>query len=98
MRAALEDATRTLIEHGQQTSCGYRERRMRKSLRPMLTRAGAIPIGSDWAFEVKWDGFRTIVSTEDGFVCASRNNAGHDLAPSGFLARIRRDLARLATD
>ncbi len=30
----------------------------------MLARSGAIPTRGDWAFEVKWDGFRAIVSTE----------------------------------
>jgi ATP-dependent DNA ligase len=32
---------------------------------PMLARAGDLPRG-DYACEVKWDGFRSIVSTEDG--------------------------------
>ena len=31
----------------------------------MLARAGQIPTRGDWSFEVKWDGFRAIVSTED---------------------------------
>ena len=31
---------------------------------PMLARSGPIPTRGDWAFEVKWDGFRAIVSTE----------------------------------
>jgi len=35
-------------------------------LRPMLARAGELPIGDGWAYEVKWDGFRAIVSTEGG--------------------------------
>ena len=30
----------------------------------MLARSGPIPTRGDWAFEVKWDGFRAIVSTE----------------------------------
>jgi ATP-dependent DNA ligase len=29
----------------------------------MLARAGSIPTRGDWTFEVKWDGFRAIVST-----------------------------------
>jgi ATP-dependent DNA ligase len=32
----------------------------------MLSRTGSLPIGPKWSFEVKWDGFRAIVSTEDG--------------------------------
>jgi ATP-dependent DNA ligase len=31
----------------------------------MLLRPGGIPSGDGWAFEVKYDGFRAIVSTED---------------------------------
>jgi hypothetical protein len=32
----------------------------------MLARAGELPTGNGWAYEVKWDGFRAIVSTENG--------------------------------
>jgi ATP-dependent DNA ligase len=36
---------------------------------PMLARAGGLQRG-DHAYEVKWDGFRAIISTEDGLrVC-----------------------------
>jgi bifunctional non-homologous end joining protein LigD len=46
---------------------------------PMLARAeSTLPVG-DYAFEVKWDGFRAIVSTEDGFRVRSRR--GWDMAP-----------------
>ena len=38
----------------------------------MLSRPGAIPAGDGWAFEVKWDGFRAIVSTCDGLRVKSR--------------------------
>jgi bifunctional non-homologous end joining protein LigD len=44
----------------------------------MLARAGELPTGEDWAFEVKWDGFRAIVSTEDGLRVRSRR--GWDMA------------------
>jgi bifunctional non-homologous end joining protein LigD len=37
----------------------------------MLARAGDLPRG-DYAYEVKWDGFRAIVSTEDGLRVWSR--------------------------
>jgi bifunctional non-homologous end joining protein LigD len=40
--------------------------------RPMLLRPGVIPSGDGWAFELKYDGFRAIVSTEDGFQVRSR--------------------------
>jgi bifunctional non-homologous end joining protein LigD len=38
----------------------------------MLLRPGSIPSGDDWAFELKYDGFRAIVSTEDGLRVHSR--------------------------
>jgi ATP-dependent DNA ligase len=38
----------------------------------MLLRHGGIPSGDGWAFELKYDGFRAIVSTEDGLQVRSR--------------------------
>ncbi len=38
---------------------------------PMLARSGAIPSG-DYAFELKWDGFRAIVGRNGGFGVRSR--------------------------
>ena len=38
----------------------------------MLSRPGPLPSGSAWSFELKWDGFRAIVSTEDGLRVRSR--------------------------
>jgi bifunctional non-homologous end joining protein LigD len=38
----------------------------------MLSRPGPLPSGSGWSFELKWDGFRAIVSTEDGLRVRSR--------------------------
>jgi bifunctional non-homologous end joining protein LigD len=37
-----------------------------------------IPDGDDWAFEVKWDGYRTIVHVADGAV-RLQSAAGHDV-------------------
>ena len=37
---------------------------------PMLSRGGEIPAGGGWSFEVKWDGFRALVSTENGLAGA----------------------------
>jgi bifunctional non-homologous end joining protein LigD len=39
---------------------------------PMLSRPGPLPTGPGWLFELKWDGFRAIVSTEDGLRVRSR--------------------------
>jgi bifunctional non-homologous end joining protein LigD len=38
----------------------------------MLSRPGPLPTGSNWLFEVKWDGFRALVSTENGLRVRSR--------------------------
>ena len=38
----------------------------------MLLRPGPIPAGEGWAFELKWDGFRAIVSTENDLRVRSR--------------------------
>jgi bifunctional non-homologous end joining protein LigD len=38
----------------------------------MLARAGELPTGEGWAYEVKWDGFRAVVSTEGGLRVHSR--------------------------
>jgi bifunctional non-homologous end joining protein LigD len=39
---------------------------------PMLARSGPIPTRGDWAFEVKWDDFRALVSTDKGLRVRSR--------------------------
>jgi ATP-dependent DNA ligase len=50
----------------------------------MLARSGRLPTNGDYAYEVKWDGFRTIVSTEDALRVRSRR--GWDMAERlGFL-------------
>ena len=38
----------------------------------MLSRPGPLPFGPGWSFELKWDGFRALVSTEDGLRVRSR--------------------------
>ena len=39
---------------------------------PMLTRPADLPLGPGYAFEVKWDGFRALVSTLDRLRVRSR--------------------------
>ena len=39
---------------------------------PMLSRPGPLPEFGNWSFEVKWDGFRAIVSTVDELRARSR--------------------------
>jgi bifunctional non-homologous end joining protein LigD len=44
----------------------------------MLARSGTLPTRDDWAFDVKWDGFRAIVSTE-GTPLRVRSRRGWDM-------------------
>jgi bifunctional non-homologous end joining protein LigD len=44
----------------------------------MLARSGQLPTRGDWAYEVKWDGFRAIVSTE-GEALRVRSRRGWDM-------------------
>jgi bifunctional non-homologous end joining protein LigD len=58
----------------------------------MLLRTGPLPVGPGWSYEVKWDGFRALVSTVDGLKVRSRRGWNmtprlpelHDL-PSGIV-------------
>ena len=38
----------------------------------MLAKPGPLPTGPGWSYDVKWDGFRALVSTVDGFMVRSR--------------------------
>jgi bifunctional non-homologous end joining protein LigD len=44
----------------------------------MLSHTGEMPAGPGWAFEVKWDGSRALVSTENGLQVRSRRGLEHD--------------------
>jgi len=39
---------------------------------------GAVPDGDEWAFEIKWDGYRTIVHIADGRI-RLQSTSGHDV-------------------
>lgn len=53
----------------------------------MLARSGRLPTRGSWAYEVKWDGFRAIVSTEGPLRVRSRR--GWNMTPQlGFLAEL----------
>jgi bifunctional non-homologous end joining protein LigD len=59
-------------------------RRSTDPISPMLASSGtASDIGSpdEWAYELKWDGIRAIVSVADGVTTLTSRN-GHDLTPS----------------
>ena len=48
-------------------------------LSPMLATAGALPLGEQWAYEVKWDGVRALVAVDRGLVRATSRN-GNDIS------------------
>jgi hypothetical protein len=52
----------------------------------MLARSAPLSVGSGWVYELKWDGFRAIVSTEDGLRVRSRR--GWNMTP--VLPELRR--------
>src|SRR5829696_4808509 len=53
----------------------------------MLAKSGRLPIRGSWSYEVKWDGFRAIVSTEGPLRVRSRR--GWDMTPHlGFLEQL----------
>jgi bifunctional non-homologous end joining protein LigD len=53
----------------------------------MLARSGRLPTSGNYAYEVKWDGFRAIVSTEETLGVRSRR--GWDMTDHvGFLAEL----------
>ena len=57
-------------------------------MRPMLaTRGDAVPQGSEWLHEVKWDGYRVLVQIRDGAVkVASRTERDVTVAFPEFAA------------
>jgi hypothetical protein len=62
---------------------------------PMLARSGSIPSRGDWSYEVKWDEFRVIVSTEGvpRWLSARLDGKGADSGGTPFprrLAAVRR--------
>jgi bifunctional non-homologous end joining protein LigD len=46
----------------------------------MLARSGPFPTRGDWSYEVKWDGFRALLSTE-GVPLRIRSRRGWDMTP-----------------
>jgi len=53
----------------------------------MLARSGRLPTSGDYSYELKWDGFRAIVSTEGELRVRSRR--GWDMTEHvGFLAKL----------
>jgi ATP dependent DNA ligase domain len=61
---------------------------------PMLSRPGLLPSGSGWSFELKWDGFRALVSTEDDFRVHSRRGRNMTAVLPELRAPSRRPRAR----
>jgi bifunctional non-homologous end joining protein LigD len=48
---------------------------MPESLQPMLAKAGPLPAGDEWAYEIKWDGVRAIGYVEGGRLRLESRNA-----------------------
>ncbi|MGB8649055.1 MAG: non-homologous end-joining DNA ligase [Mycobacteriales bacterium] len=53
---------------------GKTARMLPTGLTPMLATPGPLPLGDDWAYEVKWDGVRALVAVEGGAVRATSRN------------------------
>ncbi len=49
-------------------------------IEPMLARTGALPVGDDWAYEIKWDGVRAIGYAEGGRLKLESRN-GNNVTP-----------------
>jgi hypothetical protein len=52
---------------------------------PMLARSGRLPSSGDYSYEVKWDGFRAIVSTEGS--AAGRERCTWERSPKSLRSR-----------
>jgi bifunctional non-homologous end joining protein LigD len=48
-------------------------------LRPMLAVAGPLPVGREWAYEMKWDGLRVLAFVQDGRVRLT-SRTGRDIS------------------
>ena len=49
-------------------------------IEPMLARSGDLPVGDDWAYEIKWDGVRAIGYAEGGRLKLESRN-GNNVTP-----------------
>jgi len=49
-----------------------------KPMKATMGSTGSVPDGDDWAFEIKWDGYRTVAHIADGAV-RLQSTAGHDV-------------------
>ena len=59
---------------------------------PMLARSGSLPSGSQWAFEIKWDGVRALVRSEPGRLTMFARSGNEITARYPELARLNRAL------
>ena len=49
---------------GKKTTTSLLDLVLRLRVGPMLARSGRLPTNGDYAYELKWDGFRALLSTE----------------------------------
>jgi bifunctional non-homologous end joining protein LigD len=51
-----------------------------RTVAPMLAKAGELPAGGGWLFEVKWDGYRCVATVVDGQVAMQSRSGKSDYA------------------
>jgi ATP-dependent DNA ligase len=68
----IADASRENVASHRAELQRRRSRSARAASYPMLSRSAPLPVGGGWAYELKWDQFRAIASTEDGLRVHSR--------------------------
>ncbi len=51
-----------------------------RQIGPMLAKAGELPVGPDWLYEVKWDGYRCIATVKDGAVALQSRSGRSEYA------------------
>ena len=64
-----------------------------RTVAPMLAKAGDLPTGEGWQFEVKWDGYRGVATVENGCVTIQSRSAKTDYTDQ--FPSIRDELAGL---
>jgi bifunctional non-homologous end joining protein LigD len=71
----------------------------RRQVGPMLAKAGDLPIGERWRYEVKWDGYRCVATVKNGDVhMASRSDKTNYTTQFPAIADALRDLPDCVID
>jgi bifunctional non-homologous end joining protein LigD len=67
-----------------------------RTVAPMLAKAGDLPTGPEWLYEIKWDGFRGVATCQRGSVTLQSRSAKSDLTVA--FPAIAEDLAEVLAD